>query len=285
MPWAAVVSAASPLKYHKERFLYPRDANSLPGMPLALTDVKEFPGVTDSAHATLPAGTISRYKLTADIESSYGTGQVPRVYHDLTLPYDVVYRPADYTDMPTVEDFMIEIVKEAKVKRKGGGRILYLWNTENKSNVYVYKDKPLLLINGYIHSEQDEVLAMDPSLIEEVAITWRNGTLNRTSIAQLADNGIVAIRLKDTAKGFSGTHGIYEGFHRSYNFPEPPAPSDGSLPDFRDPVYWNPNVAVSGRERVSFMTGDELGEYIIDLMGMTTDGTLLHEQVKIEIRP
>lgn len=286
MPWEAVVGAASPLKYRKERFLYPREANSLPGMPMALTDVKEFPGVTDSVHASLSKATIDRYKLAATIERSYGTPAAPRVYHDLTLPADIIYKPADYADMPSVEEFLIEIVKEARVKRKGGGRVLYLWNTENKSNVYVYKDKPLLLVNGYVQESQEEVLAMDPSLIDEIAITWRNGTLSRTSIAQLADNGIVAIRLKDASKGLSGTHGIYEGFHRSYEFPAPQTgQSADGLPDFRDPIYWDPNVPVSGREKVSFTTGDELGEYVIDVVGMTADGTMLREQVKIQVRP
>jgi len=141
-------------------------------------------------------------------------------------------------------------------------------------------------VNGYIQDNQEEVLAFDPSLIDEIAITWRTSTLSRTSIAQLADNGIIAIRLKDVSKGLSGTKGLYEGFHRSYNFPEPQiAQSADALPDFRDPVYWNPNVTVSGREKVSFMTGDELGEYVIDVVGMTIDGTMLHEQVRIEIRP
>jgi hypothetical protein len=163
-----------------------------------------------------------------------------------------------------------------------------LKNTENKANVFSYKDNPLILVDGYVVTDINAVLNFDPALIRKINLTWRTGTLSEAAIASLADNGILAIYSKSGSMpiGSSIGPGVYDGFHIPFDFKaiNDQSAGDNEAPVFSDLLYWNPAVEVRGKEKLSFITSEDLGEYVIDIAGVTYTGEYLRKQVTFEVR-
>jgi uncharacterized protein YfaS (alpha-2-macroglobulin family) len=70
----------------------------------------------------------------------------------------------------------------------------------------------------------------------------------------------------------------YEGlqFKREFYSPvyETPEQISSRLPDFRNQLFWSPNVktSIQGKAEVNFYTSDQKGEYVVLVQGVNAEG-------------
>ncbi|RKR14728.1 TonB-dependent receptor-like protein [Maribacter vaceletii] len=79
-------------------------------------------------------------------------------------------------------------------------------------------------------------------------------------------------------KGFSK---IREFYVPNYNSPKP----EHKKQDYRTTLHWEPNIKLKGKDNsvVNFYTGDNLGEYLIKVEGITTDGRVVNSTYNFNV--
>jgi hypothetical protein len=263
--WKSVMNFSGQRKYPKESTIYPPASKSLDPIPFVDT-----PGTEN-----LP--TTPTKNILKSVEHAYGSDSIPVLRNYLKLPSDIKYFVSDFQQLPTIEMFIKELVPYIKLKNKSGRKTMHIRNLVG-NRIYFYASDPLMIVNNHIVSNVEEVLNMSPSKFETVEVTWKPETLSKTGISgALASYGVLALYSKlDEQEMTEGD--IYKSFHYPAVFVPTAKPintSEDVIPVFRELVYWNPNVDIRERSSVSFYLPDDLGEFEIEVIGLTTDGNVL----------
>ncbi len=178
-----------------------------------------------------------------------------------------------YTRFPTLEDVLREYVPGVLVRaRKDGFHLLVPDN--NRRDVM---ENPLVLLDGVPVFDTNRIMAFDPLKIRRLDVV-----LSRYISGSLTYNGIVSLSTyKGDLAGFPlNPHALlqeYEGVQGQREFYAPrydsPTASRSRQPDFRNLLYWNPEVHTTptGTE-LTFYTSDQAGSYRVVVQGLTTSG-------------
>lgn len=276
----------SAYSFDKEYYVSPRNKKSLAPVDwLALS----VPCNSGSYSDDVLSSRLGEYlSFKRKIETSYGGDQRKINYTPTYLSYDNMYYMRDYEMITSLEDFFFELVPELKVNKKK--QTIWVRNTENRENVYTYKNPPLILVDGCIYENAADVLRLSPSLVESVSLTWKTSTINKMSLPNLADDGVLSIHTKPGAKKdalnpLAVGDCIYKEYALSGSFES----SDSRLvekerPDFASPLYWNPDVNIEGKKRIQFMTSDELGKFVVEVKGITNEGQIITQSLEFEVK-
>ena len=83
---------------------------------------------------------------------------------------------------------------------------------------------------------------------------------------------------------------VYEGCLKDEIFYSPGYSADAGrlsrIPDFRNTLYWNPDVVTSadGSAAIEFYTSDEEMEYTVIIEGFTSEGIRLHYTTPLQVK-
>jgi hypothetical protein len=83
---------------------------------------------------------------------------------------------------------------------------------------------------------------------------------------------------------------VYEGCLKDEVFYSPDYSIDAErlsrIPDFRNTLYWNPDVVTSANSpaAVEFYTSDDEMEYTVIIEGFTSEGTRLHYTAPLQVK-
>lgn len=183
--------------------------------------------------------------------------------------FNYFYRLDDYNRFPQLHEHFVEYIP-AVVARKN----------ESRSKVRVLLQNPvsddldpLILLDG-VPVTARELLEINPYHIESIGVEN-----NRFFHGPLMADGVVALHtfeknlqgLKDTDRlhklSYQGLDPITE-----YRFPVYDRQSVDRLPDFRDLLYWNPQLQVQPGSKLEFFTGDTSGIFEVIVEGYDTKG-------------
>ena len=142
----------------------------------------------------------------------------------------------------------------------------------------VFKDDPLVLLDGVPVFDIDKIVSYDPLKVKKLSVV-----ASRYYWGPIAADGIVSYTTyQGNLQGYTlNPHDVildYEGLQRQRVFYSPDYSSadelNSRLPDFRDLLYWSPDVATDGKSKsdISFYTGDVAGKYLIVLQGISSCG-------------
>jgi hypothetical protein len=273
----------------KEMTLYPLHNQSIPEQSfLSVAGVNpEGISISNELAEALPK-IEERRKLAQDLERIFGKSESFGFDRQGNLPHNKAYFPNRYASLPSLEDFIIEVMVEVKIKTRTDTKVLRILNTENKNRVFLFKKNPLILVDGFIQTDIEGLLKMEPAKISKIEVTWSDSMLKLSSIFNLADNGIISIYTTDNSgsKMRGASFNIHEGFSQVNAFVSPRydgGEEDENAPDFRDPLYWAPDVSVEGKTKLSFYASDEFGEFLITVVGVTENGELLEAEQVIRV--
>jgi hypothetical protein len=56
------------------------------------------------------------------------------------------------------------------------------------------------------------------------------------------------------------------------------------MPVLSDLLYWNPVIELRGRQKLTFFTSDDLGEYVVDIVGVAYTGELIRKRITFVVR-
>ncbi len=182
------------------------------------------------------------------------------------LPYKT-YKLDDFTRFTTMEEDLREYVSEDNiVKQKGKFHIRVL-----NENGFLDTD-PLVLIDGIPFFNIDKIFTVDPLRVKKLEVVPF-----RYYYGPSVNDGIFSFT---TYKGDLGGVDLdpravvmdYEGLQLKRQFYSPVYGNENEtasrIPDFRNMLYWSPDV----RGPISFYTSDQKGKYVGVVQGLTSNG-------------
>ncbi|SHI35229.1 hypothetical protein SAMN02745146_0620 [Hymenobacter daecheongensis DSM 21074] len=237
---------------------------------------------------------ITRRHFQAQVQKLY-SGKFTNHYRvpaaDSTAFYgkpDEVYLLDKYTRFKVLEEVMREYVPGVVVRiHKDGFHFLVL----DKVNKTVLSENPMVLLDGVPIFNLNKMMAMDPLKIQKLEVVD-----SRYFHGPSIYDGIVSYTTyKGDLEGFPLDPRVlvqqYEGLQHQREFYAPrydtPAQQQSRLPDLRNLLYWNPNLATTGAgaAKLDFYTGDQAGRYLVLVQGLAANGLAGSTSVILEVKP
>ena len=182
---------------------------------------------------------------------------------------------ADYQAFASMKDIIVEIIGRVTLKKINGKSYARMYLDEvNSPNPVLAKGNPLFIIDGIPTTDSEFFLNLKPSKIDKIKIVWK---VERSVLKSFGNNGIIVVETKDassTANIPALNHFWLSGFSSPLSFWIPQNLSDTRFPYFRSCLYWNSMLQFDkdGVSQVTFLASDYLGEYVVDVEGLTIDG-------------
>ncbi|HTN06791.1 hypothetical protein [Agriterribacter sp.] len=224
---------------------------------------------------------IEQNSVNAQAQRKFLADQL-KIYHlpqTDSLPFygkpDEKYLLDDYTRFTTMEEVLREYVSGVLVGRSKGKFHLNIFDMANNR---LFKENPLVLLDGVPVQDMDRIMRYDPLKIRKLELVKR-----RYYYGPLVVDGILNFTThKSNLPEFETDDRTvildYEGmqWQRAFYSPlyETKEQAAGRLPDFRNLLYWSPDVITGkdGRAVLTFFTGDVKGKYTGIIEGMSADG-------------
>lgn len=226
-------------------------------------------------------GAIEQSSVNAQVQRKFLADQLKTYNIPSTdsMPFygkpDEKYLLDDYTRFTTMEEVLREYVPGVMV---GKARGRFHLNVINISNSRIFRDNPLVLLDGVPVHDIDRIMRYDPLKVRKLEVVKRtyyygpmvtDGLLNFTTYK----GNLPEFEMDDRAVILD-----YEGmqWQRAFYSPlyETEAQAASRLPDFRNLLYWSPDITTgsNGQTALTFFTGDVKGKYIGVIEGISTDG-------------
>lgn len=196
----------------------------------------------------------------------------------------------DYTQYITLNSFTEikrELIESISISRRTGK--LRVLKHDEKRDWYLdpYDNAPLMLIDGLPVFDEKKVLNLDPAKIKDIRVMNR-----QYLVGGVIFDGIIELTTIDGQyyKRQKTNHQLVklQGYHK----PEATAEKEsetlesGRLPDFRSVLYWNPGLTATTGETidVSFFTSDDIGEFLLEIVGLDELGNPIHLEKVIRVK-
>ncbi len=194
-----------------------------------------------------------------------------------------------FTRFPTMEEVMREYVPGVFVRKRQ--KKFYFYVLDNVSPQGVFKDEPLILLDGIPVFDTDKIMAFDPLKIKKLEVI--------DALYYLGPRSFPGIVSYTTYKGdLAGFELDPRALVVSYDFAQSRrefyAPrydaarsSESRLPDFRNLLHWSPTLTTNtqGKQGLEFYTSDQTGIYRVVVQGLTTSGAAGNGEYVFEVKP
>ncbi|MBF9235858.1 hypothetical protein I2I05_00470 [Hymenobacter sp. BT683] len=193
-----------------------------------------------------------------------------------------------YTRFKVLEEVLREYVPGVLVRIRKDGFHLAVTDRLNKE---LFQKNPMVLLDGVPVFNMNKIMAMDPLKIQKLEVVDA-----RYFHGVAAYEGIVSFTTyKGNLEGFQldarALVQEYEGVQQQREFYAPRYETDqekqSRLPDLRNLLYWNPELATSsGTTRpVEFYTGDQAGRFLVVVQGLAASGLAGSSSFVLEVKP
>lgn len=182
---------------------------------------------------------------------------------------DAFYILDDYNRFPEMHEHFIEFIPGV-IARKN----------KNRSKVKVIlkyfvsgEKDPLILMDG-VPVTAEGLLDFNPYKVESIGVIN-----NRVFVGSLVADGLVSVQTFDgdlmdypLDAGYLGL--MHQGLEpeRQYQFPAYDTDALNRIPDYREQLFWDPQVSASQTHQLSFYTSDVSGTFEVAVDGFTNDG-------------
>ena len=191
-------------------------------------------------------------------------------------PADEVYNLDEYTRFPVMEEVLREYVPGVMVRKKRDG---FHFMVVDKMNKALFREDPMILMDGVPVFNVDEVMAFDPLKVKRLEVISREyyeGILSFPGLMSFYTYGNDFGGFKIDSRAITMD---YEGLQLQREFYSPRYDNADQkqtrLPDPRTLLYWNPTVEIKKGEaaQLEFYTSDVPGNYTIVVEGLSKDGS------------
>lgn len=234
---------------------------------------------------------LRNYSINTQAQNIYQGDRIRPFYNpviDSSAFYGKPYKTYildDYTRFTTMEEVLREYVHEVIVGRSQKKFHFKLLNAE-----VLLQNDPIVLLDGIPLYDVDKIIGIDPLKIKKLELMNE-----RYYFRPLTEDGVLSFTsYKGDLAGYEiDPHALvldYEGMQLKRDFFSPvydsPEQIANHLPDFRNVLYWQPNVItdINGKATVSFYTSDLTGVYTGVLQGMTANGTAGGGTFSLEVK-
>jgi hypothetical protein len=229
--------------------------------------------------------------INYQIEKQYNPN--PKTADKIRDPSTLFYGKADssynfqkFIDLPTFEEYFIEIFSRTKIVKGENGKQIKVSYLDNSAELNL---SPLLLVDGIPVFDVDKFLSISPLEIDKVDIINNNYI-----IGGIVYGGIIHLFTKK--KNFAGlidtknlTFSEFRGYSEDNKFTELKYPDEiaynSRKADYRNTLYWNPEIKTdeNGEANISFYTSDEKGKFLITIEGVGERGEIGSKRIILEV--
>ena len=189
---------------------------------------------------------------------------------------DESYLLDDYTRFPVMEEVMREYVPGVWVRKRQGEFYFMVLDNINKS---VFKEDPLIIIDGVPVFKADEIMAFNPLKVKRLDVVDRLFFLGRSTFPGIVSYSTYTGDLAGFKIHPKSVVLDYDGLQLQRSFYTPTYESErqrsNRMPDQRTLLQWSPSVkAVDGKAEVEFYTSDLSGTFEVNVQGISAQGEM-----------
>lgn|GEM_PF-2447123 len=178
----------------------------------------------------------------------------------------------------TVEEFVANVLVKTNVLTENGRKSVRLFDPFDQRYL---ENSPWYLVNGYLTTQEGDVLSMAINKIEKIEFYIQPETVKQQFPFLMARGGVIAIYTKDrkppTELVTDHNTFTWQGFHspQSFNSSESTLIQDNKAPDFRPLVYWKPIIETDdrGKATITFPTSKAIGQFTVQAEGVSATGS------------
>ena len=213
---------------------------------------------------------VQRAFMGKAIEQFESVTEMPSIFYGAP---SYSYNLDDYTRFPSTREVIFEYVRLVRIN-----------STNNQTSFQLVADdktilpgNPLVLLDSKPIFDGNRVLKIDPLKIKSLDVVTHNYIYGPEVL-----NGILSFKSYDGASINTELDPRavvldFEGLQLQRKFYSPVYESkqqhDSPLADFRNVLYWNPNINTGGTgTKLSFYTGDKTGKYVGVIEGISANG-------------
>jgi len=265
-------------------------------METSFSDLIPEKGGDDVNTSHAPPSYISEWSSNFQVARIYGITSEGAFQKPLSSPLQVKrfygkpeleIRLDDYLSLPVMEEVFFELLPRVILKNDKSGYELYMVDPLRNR---LYKEQPVMMVNGVIFTDPAVIGKMDPALVEKI-----DAIREKYVIGDYQFSGIVNVITKSTdyknmtipANAVRIPYTVAQPA-ASFNAPDYSTEvlKNSRVPDFRNTLYWNPSVKPGndGKYHVEFWSSDFVSDYMIKIEGISTDGKTISLKKTISIR-
>lgn len=187
---------------------------------------------------------------------------------------DETYYLDDFTRFSVMEEVMREYVPGVLVRKRKGKFHFLLHDVVNKS---IFKEDPLMLIDGVPVFDTDKIMAFDPLRIRKLEVITKTFLYGQSIFPGIVsystytgDLSGFQIHPKSIVGDFDGLQIEREFYQPRYDNAEARFSRE---PDQRTLLLWAPDITITdGKTEIEFFTSDQSGYFQVEVEGLTSSG-------------
>ena len=234
--------------------------------------------------------------LGSQVQNVYSSNKLRTFYPALTdssafyLKPDMTYLLDNFVRFNTMEEVLREYVAEVPVTRQRDD--FSVWVTVRPHLINIPKSvKPLIILDGVpIFDSGNKIIKYDPKKVRSLDVVAQKYFLGALNFEGILNFTTYKGDLPDFQLDNRATITKYEGLQLKREFYSPvyetAAQTESRLPDFRNLLYWSPDIKFNadGKKTISFYTSDQENNYTIMLQGISSSGKAGSASLNIQVK-
>ncbi len=250
----------------------------------AAESVRPLPGYASRLSINYQVQSIYRFPVTGTLVPGEAAAPLPRRFYGKP---DIELRMDEYIKLPVMEEVFYELLPNVSMKKKKDEVAVAITSRDVKGLVVT---APAVMVDGVVLKDPSLIAGIDPELVEQIDVVKEKyvaGDYNFPGIVNVitktGDFSVIDLPAGMVRLNYRVTDPVRA-------FPLPDYSSETArknrIPDFRTTLFWDPGLSPhpEGRPSVTFPAGDNRGDYLLRLEGMTKDGRVVSHRVRIRVK-
>jgi hypothetical protein len=199
---------------------------------------------------------------------------------------DIIIVPANYTELVNFKEITVNLIPLIKYKYRKDSYYLQTFNFNKGTS----SENNLVLLNGVPFHDINYISTLgtrDIQRIEVITSTFLAGGLTYDGVVSIYthDAKIPETYIKKHTLVLQNTVAATDEENKNIEYVVP-AQSRSHFPDFRNNLYWNPDLRVCGNNKVTvvFTTSQLAGKFNAKIQGITSSGIPLDASVSFSVK-
>ncbi len=232
---------------------------------------------------------INTNSISMQVENNFAPQEKANLSDSETEPFyaghDQVFRLDDYTRFPTMLETLQENAKGVMLRKNKDGYYLRLFNPKLRK---MLEGEPFVFLDGVPVQDFNKIMEIDPGTIDQIDVVFSEYVLGSkilhglVNFSSFEESNMKAISSSASMISYQGPQISKEFYVAKYETEES---KRSRKPDFRNALYWNPNIRSNsdGGCSFEFYTSDSAGEYIIHIEGIDDNGNPGSKKLELKV--
>jgi hypothetical protein len=275
----------------RDIIIQPDDINDKSTLKIESSFSSEYSEANSSADTTSASvsSLIPKMSINYQVSKIYGLqsskpgGPLPVTYRpkrfygkpDIELVLD------DYIKLPVMQEIFFELMPGVFLKKR---KSQYEFSMVDPITDSYLKEPPVLFIDGVRINDAGQIVNLDPEFVERI-----DAVKVKYLVGDYLFHGLINVITKSADFSKADLPGyavrmVYRAVEPVNTFYSPAYEAASSkssrIPDFRNTLYWNPQISANSE----FWSSDYSSDYEINIQGVADNGQLISIKKRLKIR-